>query len=121
MFLFSFFNPNLEKVNFHNEKITHTKAQKVNWAPYMKNLECEIKKNWTPVKTGVSSKVVITFVIGKQGELLSHKITTSSNNFFVDKEAINAIKKTVFAPLPKEYSGNSIPIEFTFNYNATGN
>jgi len=39
----------------------------------------------------------------------------------MDAAAIEAVKaSSPFEPLPKEYKGESIPIEFTFDYNIIG-
>lgn len=89
-----------------------------NWGPYMKDLEQRIKRNWTPPKGDSSRRVVITFTIGRDGRLLSHKITKSSGVPLVDRAAMSAIELTApFRPLPPEFKGQSVPIEFTFDYN----
>ena len=49
-----------------------------NWGPYMRDLEQRIKRNWTPPKGDSSKRVVITFTIGRDGRLLSHRVTKSS-------------------------------------------
>ena len=89
-----------------------------NWGPYMKNLEQRIKRNWTPPKGDSSKRVVITFTIGRDGRLLSAKVTKSSGVPLADRAAMSAIELTApFAPLPPEFRGTSVPIEFTFDYN----
>ncbi len=89
-----------------------------NWGPYMRDLEQRIKRNWTPPKNDTSKRVVITFVIGRDGRLLSRKITKSSGIASVDNAAMSAVQLTApFRPLPPEFKGQSVPIEFTFDYN----
>ena len=89
-----------------------------NWGPYMKDLEARIKRNWSPPKGDNSRRVVIVFSIGRDGRLLSHKITKSSGVPLADQAAMKAIELTApFRPLPPEYKGQSVPIEFTFDYN----
>lgn len=89
-----------------------------NWGPYMRDLEQRIKRNWSPPKGDSSKRVVITFVIGRDGRLLSHKITKSSGSPLADRAAMSAIELTApFRPLPPEFKGQSVPIEFTFDYN----
>ena len=89
-----------------------------NWGPYMRNLEQKIKRNWTPPKGDSSKRVVITFVIGRDGRLLSAKVTKSSGVPLADRAAMSAIELTApFSPLPPEFRGQSVPIEFTFDYN----
>lgn len=89
-----------------------------NWGPYMKDLEQRIKRNWTPPKGDSSKRVVITFTIGRDGRLLSAKVTKSSGVPLADRAAMSAIELTApFRPLPPEFRGQSVPIEFTFDYN----
>lgn len=88
------------------------------WGPYMKNLEQRIKRNWTPPKGDSSKRVVINFTIGRDGRLLSAKVVKSSGVPLADRAAMSAIELTApFAPLPPEFRGQSVPIEFTFDYN----
>ena len=89
-----------------------------NWGPYMRDLEQRIKRNWSPPKGDSSKRVIITFTIGRDGRLLSHKVTKSSGSPLADRAALSAIELTApFRPLPPEFKGQSIPIEFTFDYN----
>ena len=89
-----------------------------NWGPYMRDLEQRIKRNWSPPKGDSSKRVVITFTIARDGRLLSHRITKSSGVPLADRAAMSAIESTApFRPLPPEFRGQSVPIEFTFDYN----
>ncbi len=89
-----------------------------NWGPYMRDLEQRIKRNWTPPKGDSSKRVVITFTIARDGRLLSHRVTKSSGVPLADRAAMSAIELTApFRPLPPEFKGQSVPIEFTFDYN----
>ena len=89
-----------------------------NWGPYMKDLEQRIKRNWAPPKGDSSKRVVITFTIGRDGRLLSAKVTKSSGVPLADRAAMSAVELTApFRPLPPEFKGTSVPIEFTFDYN----
>ena len=89
-----------------------------NWGPYMRDLEQRIKRNWSPPKGDSSKRVVITFTIARDGRLLNHHITKSSGVPLADRAAMSAIELTApFRPLPPEFKGQSVPIEFTFDYN----
>lgn len=84
----------------------------------MRDLEQRIKRNWIPPKGDSSKRVVITFTIGRDGRLLSKSITKSSGVPLADRAAMKAIELTApFRPLPPEFKGSSVPIEFTFDYN----
>ena len=89
-----------------------------NWGPYMRDLEQRIKRNWTPPKGDSSKRVVITFTISRDGRLLNKRIVKSSGVPLADRAAMSAIEQTApFRPLPPEFKGTSVPIEFTFDYN----
>ena len=104
--------PNLDKITTNNE----TKNNQSYWAPYMRDLEQRVKRNWEPSKEGDSKRIVATFTIDRSGKLLDCKITKSSGVPEADKAVKDAIEKTApFRPLPKEFKGYSVPIEFTFD------
>ena len=89
-----------------------------NWGPYMRDLEQRIKRNWTPPKGDSSKRVVITFTISRDGRLLNKRIVKQSGSPLADRAAMSAIEQTApFRPLPPEFKGQSVPIEFTFDYN----
>lgn len=89
-----------------------------NWGPYMRDLEQRIKRNWFPPKGDSSKRVVIIFHIAKDGRLLKHEVKKSSGVPLADQAAMKAIESTApFRPLPPEFKGSYVPIEFTFDYN----
>ena len=68
-----------------------------------------------------SKRVVLLFKIAKDGRLLSCSVFKSSGLPGADKAAINAVQATApFRPLPAEFKGQSIDIQFTFDYNVFG-
>jgi len=90
----------------------------INWGPYMKKLEDSIKHNWNPPRDTNFKEVVVRFAILRDGTLSSTKIIKSSGILLVDNAAIEAIQKTSpYQPLPEQFERESLPIEFTFNYN----
>ncbi len=95
-----------------------------NWGPYMRDLESRIKRNWNPPKGNQSKRVVLLFTIGRDGRLLKIRTVSSSNQPLSDQAAKSAVELTApFRPLPPEFRGSSVDIEFTFDYNvlnATG-
>ncbi|MCM1264894.1 MAG: TonB C-terminal domain-containing protein [Candidatus Gastranaerophilales bacterium] len=91
------------------------------FGPYMRDLQKRIKANWTPPKGNESKKVVLLFKIAKNGNLLSCRVHKSSGVSAVDQAALNAVKITApFRPLPSEYKGESVDIQFTFDYKVFG-
>ncbi len=91
------------------------------FGPYMKELQRRIKMNWDPPKGNESKRVVLLFKIARDGRLLSVQVHRSSGLPAADNAAINAVKLTApFRPLPPEFKGNSVDIQFTFDYNVLG-
>lgn len=91
------------------------------FGPYMRELQRRIKRNWDPPRGNESKRVVLMFKIGKDGRLLSVKVAHSSGVPSADQAAISAVEITApFSPLPPEYRGSNIDIQFTFDYNVFG-
>lgn len=92
-----------------------------NFAPYMRELQSRIKYNWDPPKGNESKRVVLLFRIAKNGQLLSNRVSKSSGLQAADRAALNAVEVTApFRPLPAEFKGQYIDIQFTFDYNVFG-
>ncbi len=91
------------------------------FGPYMRDLQRRIKMNWDPPKGNESKRVVLLFKIAKDGRLLSCSVFKSSGLPNADKAALNAVQLTApFRPLPPDFKGQSIDIQFTFDYNVFG-
>jgi len=91
------------------------------FGPYMRELQRRIKMNWDPPKGNESKRVVLLFKIAKDGRLLSVRVSKSSGVPAADKAAISAVELTApFKPLPPEFKGGSVDIQFTFDYNVFG-
>lgn len=91
------------------------------WGPYMRELEGKIKRNWHPPKGDQSKRVVLLFKIGRRGELLSVRVAKPSGSQANDEAAKRAVQLSApFRALPPEFTGSSVEIEFTFDYNVLG-
>ena len=91
------------------------------FGPYMKELQRRIKMKWDPPKGNESKRVILLFTISRDGRLMSVKVHRSSGLQAADNAAVNAVKLTApFRPLPPEFKGNSVDIQFTFDYNVLG-
>ena len=91
------------------------------FGPYMKELQRRIKMNWDPPKGNESKRVVLLFSIARDGRLLNVKVHKSSGLQPADNAAINAVKLTApFRPLPPEFKGDKVDIQFTFDYTVFG-
>lgn len=91
------------------------------FGPYMRDLQRRIKLNWDPPKGNESKTVVLLFKIAKDGRLLSCSVQRSSGLPSADQAALNAVKATApFRPLPADFKGQNIDIQFTFDYRVFG-
>jgi len=91
------------------------------FGPYMRELQRRIKMNWEPPKGNESKRVVLLFKIARDGRLLSVRTFKSSGVPTADKAALSAVELTApFKPLPPDFKGSSIDIQFTFDYNVFG-
>lgn len=95
--------------------------KEADFGPYMTELKRRIKRNWEPPRGNESKRVVVMFVVGKDGRLISQRIMRSSGNKETDRAAMSAVELTApFKPLPPEYRGKDVDIQFTFDYNVLG-
>jgi TonB family protein len=91
------------------------------FGPYMNELQRRIKLNWDPPKGNESKTVVLLFKIAKDGRLLSSRVYKSSGLPSADQAALKAVELTApFRPLPVDFKGQSIDIQFTFDYRVFG-
>lgn len=91
------------------------------FGPYMRELQRRIKLNWDPPKGNESKTVVLLFKIARDGRLLSSRVHRSSGLPSADQAALKAVELTApFRPLPADFKGQSIDIQFTFDYRVFG-
>ena len=91
------------------------------FGPYMRELQRRIKLNWDPPKGNESKTVVLLFKIAKDGRLISSRVHRSSGLPSADQAALKAVELTApFRPLPADFKGQSIDIQFTFDYRVFG-
>lgn len=106
----------IEKKNSH--KMKPKKQSDVDFAPYMRNLQKQIKANWNPPKQEESKSVVVLFTINRDGTLGKSSILKSSGSEDMDNTALETLKNSApFEPLPENYKGKSVDVQFTFDYN----
>ncbi|HUJ33370.1 MAG TPA: energy transducer TonB [Candidatus Acidoferrum sp.] len=65
----------------------------------------------------VAPRVVATFDVLRDGTITNIQITRSSGNYSVDSSAVRAIRdSSPLNPLPGEYSGSRVSVEFWFDF-----
>lgn len=119
--------PNEENEQYveSNNSNSEVSAPVVDWNSYITDLCTAIKTNWQVQRGGASGRTVIDTVIGKNGELISADIKTSSGLKKLDNSALEAIKaSSPFNPFPIDSTELKIHIPFKFfkatnSYNVT--
>lgn len=91
------------------------------WNDYINKLKYDIKRNWNPINDSTSYSTIVLFKVSKNGEISNCHVVKSSGNNDKDNRAIESVNKaSPLAPLPADYKGSSIDIQFTFDYNVVG-
>ncbi len=97
----------------------------VDFGPYLVRLLHDVRRSWYAVMPesaylGDQGKVVIIFTINKDGSVPADQpnIVSTSGKIHLDRPALAAIRSSEpFPPLPKEFTGDNIVLQFTFLYN----
>lgn len=91
--------------------------KKVNFKPYMNNLQKTIKSDWSRVQTvhDKNYRAIVLFHLNNDGKIERAVICKSSGNKQYDNEALKVLRTVKLEPVPKEYTGKGIDIEFTFD------
>ncbi len=92
--------------------------EEVDLTGYMAELERSVKSNWVASEIKENEKTVVLFSVNRNGDIIGDiKVIKSSGNEENDAKAIQAVKASEpFYPLPKQYNGNKIDVEYTFDY-----
>ncbi len=92
--------------------------QDIDYGPFMAELERRIKRNWSPPRAGSSKRVKLRFLLARDGRLLDISVLQSSGETATDEAAIKAVKLSApFRNIPPQVRDETLPIEFTFDYN----
>ncbi len=88
---------------------------------YVQGVQRKVSENWLKYEVDPSIKEAkrfyLTFDIGRDGSPTDVHIEQSSGVPQVDYSAVRAIQRIdTFGPLPPEYSGNKVSVEFWFDY-----
>jgi len=95
----------------------------VDFRPYLIRILAAVKRNWMAVipesaKLGRRGRVVIQFIINRDGSVPRLVIASPSGTEALDRAAVAGISATnPFPPLPEEFRGDSIRLQFVFLYN----
>jgi protein TonB len=88
---------------------------------YVQAVQRRVSENWLKYeidpRISQANRVYLTFDIDREGSPKSVQIEQSSGVPSLDVSAVRAIQRIdTFGPLPEEYSGNKVSVEFWFDY-----
>jgi TonB family protein len=116
---------NLEP-NFSTEgPIILSDTRGVDFGPYLARVVFIVKRNWYSVipesaRLGEKGRVGIVFEILKDGSVPQLRLVASSGAEALDRAALAGIRASIpFPPLPEEFTGNHLVLQFIFLYNIT--
>jgi TonB family protein len=95
----------------------------VDFKPYLIRVLAAVKRNWMMVypesaRLGRMGRVQIQFAIAHDGNVPKLVIAVPSGTDALDRAAVAGISaSTPFPPLPAEFHGNQVRLQFTFAYN----
>ncbi|MEB3287748.1 MAG: TonB family protein [Vampirovibrionales bacterium] len=86
--------------------------------PVIAEVTRRIKRNWTPPRAAQTRRIVVRFILARDGRVLERKIIKSSGDSLSDDSALRAVDVSApFRPFPPSVRLQKVPIEFTFDYN----
>jgi len=97
--------------------------QGVDFKPYLVQVLARVRQNWKAVipesaRMGRRGRVTVQFIVDRSGGVPKLVIETPSGAEPLDRAAVAGISASVpFPPLPQEYKGSSVRLQFTFKYN----
>ncbi|HEV2493547.1 MAG TPA: TonB family protein [Terriglobia bacterium] len=95
----------------------------VDFGPYLARVVSAVRRNWYAVipesaRLGQKGRVAVVFEILKDGSVPQLRLVSSSGAGPLDRAALSGIRASVpFDPLPPEFTGNHLVLQFIFLYN----
>src|SRR5208337_601473 len=95
----------------------------VDFGPYLARIIHSVRQNWIALipesaRLGEKGRVGIVFEILKVGSMPQERMVASSGSDPLDRAAYNGIHASApFPPLPPEFTGNHLVLQFIFLYN----
>ncbi|MGA7289229.1 MAG: energy transducer TonB, partial [Terriglobales bacterium] len=91
------------------------------YAWYVEAVQRKVTENWLKyeVDPGIreASRVYLTFDIGRDGHPSNIQMEQPSNVPSLNQSALRALERIdTFGPLPSDYSGSKVSVEFWFDY-----
>ena len=95
----------------------------VDFGPYLSRIVYIVSRNWLSVmpesaRLGEKGRVGIVFEILKDGSVPQLRLVASSGAEPLDRAALAGLRTSIpFPPLPEEFTGNHLVLQFVFLYN----
>lgn len=95
----------------------------VDFGPYLARIVMVVKRNWMSIipesaRLGEKGRVGVVFEILKDGSMPQERMVASSGSDPLDRAAFNSIHASApFPPLPQEFTGPHLVLQFIFLYN----
>jgi TonB family protein len=95
----------------------------VNFGPYLARVVYIVRRNWYAVipesaRLGEKGRVALVFEIVKDGSVPQLRLLASSGASALDQAALASIRASnPFPPLPQQFTGNHLVLEFIYFYN----
>jgi protein TonB len=88
---------------------------------YVDKITRTVSQNWYTQQidphTPFGSQVNVTFTIGRDGRVSNIHLSTPSSSPTMNTTAVQAVQRVeTFGPLPDQYTGSSVSVEYTFTY-----
>lgn len=88
---------------------------------YVRVIQQKVSENWlryeVDPRISTASRVYITFDVARDGHPMNVRVEQSSDVPSLDTSAVRALQRIdTFGPLPSDYSGSKISVEFWFDY-----
>lgn len=88
---------------------------------YVEKIQRMVSQNWYTQQidnsTRVGSQANVTFTIGRDGRPYNIHLTAPSPSPTLNQTAVQAVQRVEsFGPLPDQYTGNNVSVEYTFTY-----
>ena len=86
------------------------------FAYYVQRVNRRVSRNWFKPDVDNAKRVYIIFDIMKDGSPTNVRVEQSSGVPSLDQLAMRAVQRSDFGPLPPEYPGSKVSVEFWFDY-----
>jgi TonB family protein len=95
----------------------------VDFKPYLQRVLAAVRRNWFAIypetaRMGARGKVVVEFAVAKDGSIPKVVYAGQSGSRPLDEAAVAALSASnPLPPLPAEFKGQRVVLQFTFSYN----